>query len=91
MMQLIATDRRFQTTPSTHIPKCRNCANLVTRSEEQVWCTPERHGIMKAQIDWIPLNAEAVRPTQGKTHCQLFAGSWDLLRTAGANCLRHTP
>ena len=24
-------------------------------------------GIMKAQIDWIPLSAGAVRPTQGKT------------------------
>ena len=36
-----------------------------------VWCSPERHGamtgIMKAQIDWIPLNSGAVRPTQGKT------------------------
>ena len=36
-----------------------------------VWCSPERHGamtgIMKAQIDWIPLNMGAVRPTQGKT------------------------
>jgi arsenic resistance protein ArsH len=36
-----------------------------------VWCSPERHGamtgIMKAQIDWIPLTLGAVRPTQGKT------------------------
>jgi arsenic resistance protein ArsH len=36
-----------------------------------VWCSPERHGamtgIMKAQIDWIPLNSGAIRPTQGKT------------------------
>ncbi len=36
-----------------------------------VWCSPERHGsmtgIMKAQIDWIPLSIGAVRPTQGKT------------------------
>jgi len=36
-----------------------------------VWCSPERHGamtgIMKAQIDWIPLSVGAVRPTQGKT------------------------
>ena len=36
-----------------------------------VWCSPERHGsitgIMKAQIDWIPLSLGAVRPTQGKT------------------------
>jgi arsenic resistance protein ArsH len=36
-----------------------------------VGCSPERHGsmtgIMKAQIDWIPLSLGAVRPTQGKT------------------------
>ena len=36
-----------------------------------VWSSPERHGamtgIMKAQIDWIPLALGAVRPTQGKT------------------------
>ncbi len=36
-----------------------------------MWCSPERHGamtgIMKAQIDWIPLAMGAVRPTQGKT------------------------
>ena len=36
-----------------------------------VWCSPERHGamtgIMKTQIDWIPLSIGGVRPTQGKT------------------------
>jgi arsenic resistance protein ArsH len=36
-----------------------------------IWSSPERHGamtgIMKAQIDWIPLSVGAVRPTQGKT------------------------
>ncbi|HBT8227298.1 TPA: arsenical resistance protein ArsH, partial [Klebsiella pneumoniae] len=40
-------------------------------SEGMVWCSPERHGamtgIMKAQIDWIPLSEGAVRPSQGKT------------------------
>ena len=45
--------------------------DLVTWSEGMVWCSPERHGamtgIMKAQIDWIPLSLGAVRPTQGKT------------------------
>lgn len=45
--------------------------DLVTWSEGMVWCSPERHGamtgIMKAQIDWIPLAIGAVRPTQGKT------------------------
>jgi arsenical resistance protein ArsH len=36
-----------------------------------VWTSPERHGamtgIMKMQIDWIPLSIGSVRPTQGKT------------------------
>ena len=44
--------------------------DLVSWSEAMVWCSPERHGamtgIMKAQIDWIPLSLGAVRPTQGK-------------------------
>lgn len=45
--------------------------NLVNWSEGMVWCSPERHGamtgVMKTQIDWIPLSLGAVRPTQGKT------------------------
>jgi arsenical resistance protein ArsH len=40
-------------------------------SEGHVWCSPERHGamsgVLKSQIDWIPLSIGAVRPTQGKT------------------------
>jgi len=52
-------------------PKVQELRSLVDWSEGQVWCSPERHGamsgIMKAQIDWIPLNSGAVRPTQGKT------------------------
>jgi arsenical resistance protein ArsH len=52
-------------------PKVRELRDLVTWSEGQVWTSPERHGamsgILKAQIDWIPLNVGAVRPTQGKT------------------------
>jgi arsenic resistance protein ArsH len=52
-------------------PKVQELRDLVTWSEGQVWCSPERHGamtgIMKAQIDWIPLSLGAVRPTQGKT------------------------
>ena len=40
-------------------------------SEGQVWCSPERHGamtgILKSQIDWVPLTLGSVRPTQGKT------------------------
>lgn len=51
--------------------KVHELRELVEWSEGQVWCSPERHGamtgIMKAQIDWIPLNSGAVRPTQGKT------------------------
>jgi len=52
-------------------PKVKELRELMTWSEGQVWCSPERHGsmtgIMKAQIDWVPLSLGAVRPTQGKT------------------------
>ena len=52
-------------------PKVKQLRDLVTWSEAMVWCSPERHGamtgVMKAQIDWIPLSLGAVRPTQGKT------------------------
>ena len=52
-------------------PKVQELRDLSAWSEGQVWCSPERHGamtgIMKAQIDWIPLTIGAVRPTQGKT------------------------
>jgi arsenical resistance protein ArsH len=54
----------------TH-PKVEELRELSAWSEGHVWCSPERHGamtgIMKAQIDWIPLSVGAVRPTQGKT------------------------
>ena len=40
-------------------------------SEGQVWCSPERHGqitgLMKAQIDHLPLSIGSLRPTQGRT------------------------
>ncbi len=52
-------------------PKVAELRELSTWAEGMVWCSPERHGamtgIMKAQIDWIPLSLGAVRPTQGKT------------------------
>lgn len=54
----------------TH-PKVQELREQVSWSEGQVWCSPERHGamtgVMKTQIDWIPLSLGAVRPTQGKT------------------------
>ena len=52
-------------------PKVRELRELAQWCEGMVWCSPERHGamtgIMKAQIDWIPLALQGVRPTQGKT------------------------
>ncbi|MDT8856489.1 arsenical resistance protein ArsH [Paracoccaceae bacterium Fryx2] len=55
---------------ATH-PKVRELRDLVTWSEGMVWSSPERHGamtgLMKTQIDWVPLSEGAVRPTQGKT------------------------
>ncbi|PWG01969.1 arsenical resistance protein ArsH [Sphingosinicella humi] len=50
-------------------------------SEGQVWCSPERHGqitgIMKSQVDHLPLNMGGLRPTQGRTLAvmQVSAGS----------------
>jgi arsenic resistance protein ArsH len=56
--------------PDSH-PKVQELRGLAEWAEGMVWCSPERHGamtgIMKAQIDWIPLSIGAVRPTQGKT------------------------
>ena len=56
--------------PDSH-PKVQELREAATWAEGMVWTSPERHGamtgIMKAQIDWIPLSLGAVRPTQGKT------------------------
>jgi len=56
--------------PDTH-PKVQELREDAVWAEGMVWCSPERHGamsgIMKTQIDWIPLSVGAVRPTQGKT------------------------
>ena len=52
-------------------PKVQELRALSLWSEGQVWCSPERHGAMtgviKSQIDWIPLEMGSVRPTQGRT------------------------
>ncbi|MFA6155979.1 arsenical resistance protein ArsH [Mesorhizobium sp.] len=52
-------------------PKVQELRDLSIWSEAQVWCSPERHGsmtgVMKAQIDWLPLSMGGVRPTQGRT------------------------
>ena len=52
-------------------PKVQELRELSMWSEGQVWCSPERHGtitgVMKSQIDWIPLEIGSVRPTQGRT------------------------
>lgn len=52
-------------------PKVQELRELAQWSEGMVWCSPERHGamtgVMKTQIDWIPLALQGIRPTQGKT------------------------
>ena len=56
--------------PDTH-PKVQELREAAAWAEGMVWTSPERHGartgVMKSQIDWIPLCVGAVRPTQGKT------------------------
>ena len=53
-------------------PKVVELRALAVWSEGMVWSSPERHGamtgIMKTQIDWLPLSLQGgIRPTQGKT------------------------
>jgi arsenic resistance protein ArsH len=56
--------------PESH-PKVQELREAAAWAEGMVWTSPERHGattgLMKAQIDWIPLSVGSVRPTQGKT------------------------
>ena len=56
--------------PDDH-PKVVELRALCLWSVGQVWWSPERHGavtaVMKNQIDWIPLEMGAVRPSQGRT------------------------
>lgn len=52
-------------------PKVQELRALSVWSEGQVWVSPERHGnltgVMKSQIDWLPLSEGSLRPTQGRT------------------------
>lgn len=52
-------------------PKVQQLREWSQWSEGQVWVTPERHGtitgVLKNQIDWLPLEDGSVRPTQGRT------------------------
>jgi len=61
----------FDGNESADHPKVKELREAVIWSEGQVWSSPEIHGnlsgVMKTQVDWIPLSQGAVRPTQGKT------------------------
>ena len=65
-------------------PKVQELREACLWSEGQVWTSPERHGamtgVMKSQIDWIPLSMGAIRPTQGRTLAlmQVSGGSQSL-------------
>jgi len=52
-------------------PKVQELRELSQWSEAHVWVSLERHGnmtgIMKTQIDWLPLAIAGIRPTQGRT------------------------
>ena len=62
-------------------PAVRELREHALWSEGMVWCSPERHGqitgIMKTQIDHLPLSIGGMRPTQGRTLAvmQVSAGS----------------
>lgn len=57
--------------PGDDHPAVHELRELAMWSEGQVWCSPERHGqitgIMKAQIDHLPLEMKGMRPTQGRS------------------------
>ena len=62
-------------------PAVHELRALSMWSEGHVWCSPERHGqisgIMKLQVDHLPLSMGGMRPTQGRTLAvmQVSAGS----------------
>jgi arsenical resistance protein ArsH len=57
--------------PGDDHPAVHELRALSIWSEGQVWCSPERHGaisgIMKTQIDHLPLEMKGMRPTQSRT------------------------
>jgi arsenic resistance protein ArsH len=57
--------------PGDRHPAVQELRELSMWSEGHVWCSPERHGqitgLMKAQIDHLPLSMGGMRPTQGRT------------------------
>lgn len=57
--------------PGDDHPAVKELRDLSIWSEGQAWCSPERHGqitgVMKAQIDHLPLSLGGIRPTQGRT------------------------
>lgn len=65
------TDLPLPDSVSADHPKITELRDLAIWSEGMVWVSPERHGamtgIIKAQIDWLPLSMGGIRPTQGKT------------------------
>ncbi len=80
--------------PATH-PKVNELRESAEWSEGMVWCSPERHGamtgIMKAQIDWIPLTLGSVRPTQGKTLAVMEVSGGSQSFNAGEPAARSRP
>ncbi len=57
--------------PGDDHPAIHELRDHALWSEGMVWCSPERHGtitgVMKAQIDNLPLSMGGMRPTQGRT------------------------
>ncbi|TIA77495.1 hypothetical protein E3P98_04145 [Wallemia ichthyophaga] len=51
-------------------PKVQELRQLISWSDSNFWVSPEQHGqitgVMKTQIDHVPLSLGSVRPTQGK-------------------------
>src|SRR5512142_3292002 len=51
-------------------PAVHELRELSAWSDGHVWCSPERHGqisgVMKLQIDHLPLEIKGMRPTQGR-------------------------